>query len=111
MKKLILILLAVLFLLTDHAISQEYTNEEIEFDVDYEYVQRDTLLNEFKDGWEDGYCEGWKDINGRYAKCPKPPRVPKPRPGLYLYKDGYNRGFKQGFMDAKRANEFERRKR
>lgn len=61
------------------------------------------IQSDYTDGWEDGYCEGWKDVKGRLAVCPVAPVAPvmdascdKP------YNCGYNLGFKAG---RKKANQ------
>ena len=56
--------------------------------------------DEFNQGWEDGYCEGWKDVKGGYAHCPYPPYPPYPPYGKDHYRGGYNMGFKKGMRDA-----------
>ena len=55
---------------------------------------------EYLQGWEDGYCEGWKDVRGQFTTCPVTPIAPIPLVGRDSYVDGYNRGFKQGYVDA-----------
>lgn len=65
--------------------------------------KENTIINyysEFSEGWKDGYCEGWKDVRGVYAVCPIAPIAPIPQAGRNTYRDGYNRGFKQGMRDA-----------
>ena len=56
---------------------------------------------EFDDGWEDGYCEGWKDVKGQYAYCPYAPYPPYPEYGKDTYRGGYNAGFKAGMKAAR----------
>ena len=29
--------------------------------------------SEYREGFKDGYCEGWKDVKGQYAYCPYAP--------------------------------------
>jgi len=55
---------------------------------------------EFEKGWEDGYCEGWKDVKGKYAYCPYAPYAPYPAYDCKSYRCGYNRGFKAGRRKA-----------
>ena len=56
---------------------------------------------EYEQGWEDGHCEGWKDVKGKYAYCPYPPYAPIPTYDCSKgYRCGYNRGFKRGRRDA-----------
>ena len=57
---------------------------------------------EFADGFDDGYCEGWKDVRGRYAICPITPIPPLPQIGQDTYRGGYNLGFKMGTRAAYR---------
>ena len=52
-------------------------------------------------GWEKGYCEGWKYIEGEFSVCPVAPVCPVPRVDQYKFKDGYNRGFLKGVRHAK----------
>ena len=50
----------------------------------------------YTQGWEDGYCAGWKDIKGNLAICPIAPIAPLPKINQSTYQDGYNRGFLAG---------------
>ena len=34
--------------------------------------------SEYREGFKDGYCEGWKDVKGQYAYCPYAPYPPYP---------------------------------
>lgn len=70
-----------------------YTSEDVGF-----YYGEKT--EEFQKGWEDGYCEGWKDVKGQMAICPVPPIAPIPFVLEDDYVSGYNRGFKKGYVDA-----------
>lgn len=54
----------------------------------------------YREGFKDGYCEGWKFIRGEHAPCPPSPPCPPPR-GVDTYKMGYNTGFKAGIKKAK----------
>ena len=55
----------------------------------------------FGDGWETGFCEGWKDVKGRYSYCPYAPYAPYPNYNCGdSYRCGYNRGFKYGRCKA-----------
>ena len=60
---------------------------------------------EYQEGWDDGYCEGWKDEKGKNAYCPYPPYPPYPEypKKSTSYRDGYNDGFKRGMRDARRS--------
>jgi len=56
---------------------------------------------EYQEGWEEGHCQGWKDVKGRYAVCPVTPICPVPTINCPNgYRCGYNRGFKRGRKDA-----------
>jgi hypothetical protein len=55
---------------------------------------------EFCQGFEDGYCEGYKDVKGPFVVCPVPPVCPVPGVGIDTYKGGYNTGFKAGMRKA-----------
>ena len=78
----------------------------------FEAVNNDSLATEivvemyggkeFADGFDDGYCEGWKDVRGRYAICPITPIPPLPQIGQDTYRGGYNLGFKMGTRAAYR---------
>lgn len=59
-----------------------------------------SISNNYCKGWEEGHCEGWKDVKGVFAICPVAPICPIPEIGLDSYKAGYNRGFKRGMNDA-----------
>lgn len=62
------------------------------------------MQSDYEEGWEDGYCEGWKDVKGQMALCPLTPLCPLPELECSEgYKCGYNRGFKAG-MKAARNN-------
>ena len=58
--------------------------------------------SDFDEGWEDGYCEGWKDVKGQLALCPLTPLPPLPPLGKDTYRGGYNMGFKAGMKAAKK---------
>jgi hypothetical protein len=66
-------------------------------------------LSPFDEGWETGYCEGWKDVKGQNVWCPTTPWAPTPDWDCGdSYRCGYNRGFKfarckaQGFSNCKK---------
>jgi len=91
----ITLLIASFFLL----LSSTLTNESISISIETEessYSQGD----EFKKGWDIGWCEGWKDIKGEYAYCPYPPYPPYPKYGKDTYRGGYNAAFKYGRCKA-----------
>jgi hypothetical protein len=80
MKKLIFILSIILI------ISTSFSNNTLE-----------NLNSDYCDGWNDGFCEGYKDKAGQLKPCPATP----PCPAILAheentYKFGYNRGFKVG---------------
>jgi len=63
--------------------------------------QNENLLKtEFCEGFDDGFCEGYKDVKGQFVVCPVPPVCPVPGVGLDNYKGGYNTGFKAGQKKA-----------
>jgi hypothetical protein len=54
------------------------------------------------DGFEEGFCQGWKNVKGQNAICPITPVCPVPKVDCSEgYKCGYNRGFKVGYFKAK----------
>lgn len=57
--------------------------------------------DDFCDGWEEGYDEGWRDVKGEYTVSPVAPVCPVPDINESTFRDGYNRGFKRGRKDAK----------
>ena len=58
----------------------------------------------FCEGFEEGFCEGWKDVKGEFTVCPVTPVCPVPEVGKDSYKGGYNTGFKAGREKAKNNN-------
>lgn len=58
--------------------------------------------SDYTDGYKDGHCSGWKDVRGDLAICPIAPIAPIPEAQKNTYKGGYNAGFKQGAIDAKK---------
>ncbi len=60
------------------------------------------LTLSYCDGFEEGYCEGWKDVKGQWAICPYAPPCPIPPIDCTTYNCGYNNGFKQGRKAAQR---------
>jgi hypothetical protein len=64
--------------------------------------QLHSKASEFSKGWDDGYCEGWRDVKGQNAICPISPIPPIPPIGCTndSYKCGYNLGFKSGSKAA-----------
>ena len=61
------------------------------------------ISDDFCQGFEDGYCEGWKDVKGQYEVCPVAPVCPVPDVDNDTYRGGYNTGFKKGRQDAKNS--------
>ena len=59
--------------------------------------------SDFDWGFEDGWCEGYRDVKGEYASCPSVPSVPSltSSQSSDSYTDGYNTGFKAGMKKAK----------
>jgi hypothetical protein len=78
------------------AIMTAFTSSNIKNSVNTEV----TYKSDFCKGWEEGYCEGWKDVKGQYAICPITPICPIPEIGQDTFKGGYNRGFKAGRKKA-----------
>ena len=74
---------------------------------DTELIKIDMLFwgTEFDKGFEEGHCEGWKDVKGQYSICPVTPIAPIPTVSQSSdsYKDGYNTGFKRGMRDARKS--------
>ena len=91
MKKILFIALGAIYLMPMNITT---ANTEISVEQSQDY----------KDGWEDGYCEGWKDVKGQYACCPYAPYAPYPEYGQDTYRGGYNRGFKAGTRAAYKSN-------
>jgi hypothetical protein len=61
--------------------------------------------SDYEEGWEDGFCEGWKDVKGQFSICPITPICPIPKISCSEgYKCGYNRGFKYGMCKAGNGN-------
>ena len=62
-----------------------------------------TVSTDYCDGWEDGYCEGYKDVKGQFSICPITPMCPLANTNCNRgYKCGYNRGFKAGTKAARK---------
>ena len=58
---------------------------------------------DYCDGWEEGYCEGYKDVKGQMAICPVTPVCPVPKADCQSYNCGYNRAFKSGRKKAQQS--------
>ena len=52
--------------------------------------------SEYREGFKDGYCEGWRDVKGQYAYCPYAPYPTLVGWGRNNYRGGYTAGFKKG---------------
>ena len=99
MKNTILSIVTILLVFVAFGISSPKENT---------VITKSTIENiisgpEFNDGWEDGYCEGWKDVKGQNAYCPSTPYPPYPEYGKDTYKGGYNAGFKAGSKAARKS--------
>ena len=49
-------------------------------------IENTISQSEYCEGWEEGYCEGYKDIKGEFSICPITPLCPMPE----LFKDSMN---------------------
>lgn len=58
------------------------------------------LAGDFSDGWKAGWCQGFKQIQGRYAFVPFIPFAPFPPLGCDSYRDGYTAGVIEGARAA-----------
>ena len=96
MKRVFLIMSLALVSLSFYGFN--YSDNVIEPDKKIEYP------TDFNEGFEDGYCEGWKDVKGELALCPLTPLAPMPEISQSndSYRDGYNTGFKAGMRAAHR---------
>lgn len=56
--------------------------------------------SEFEDGFEEGHCEGYRDVKGQFVTCPVAPVAPVPQVNQDTYRGGYNAGFKKGRRKA-----------
>jgi hypothetical protein len=102
MKKLLLI--ASLFLATFVVVSFT-TSDNTSIKTDLKENTELSDKTEYQEGWDDGHCEGWKDVKGKNAYCPYPPYPPYPTypKKSTSYRDGYNDGFKRGMRDARKS--------
>jgi len=68
------------------------------------FAEKTIQKTEYHKGWDDGHCEGWKDVKGKQAYCPYPPYPSYPTypKSTDSYRDGYNDGFKRGMSDARK---------
>jgi len=56
--------------------------------------------NDYCEGFERGYCLGWRSVKGRLSSCPAVPSCPTPEAGADEYDDGVIEGYRQGREDA-----------
>lgn len=90
----------IVFLFLLFTCSITFSNSELPF---YEVSSEIDTKTEFCKGWEEGYCEGWKDVKGQFSICPVTPICPIPPIGKDNYKGGYNEGFKAGMKKARKS--------
>ena len=58
-------------------------------------------VSDYCDGWEQGYCQGWKSVKGQMSLCPITPVCPVAKVDCNSgYRCGYNRGFVAGRKKA-----------
>ena len=93
-KKLLLVLLFVPFT----CFAQELNDDTITKVVNIESAE--VTATPYCDGWEEGYCEGYKDVKGEWALCPIIAICPMAELMKTEYKHGYHRGFKAGMKKA-----------
>ena len=76
-----------------------YTDSKIN---DNDQSELNNLKSEFNKGFEDGWCQGYKDVKGKNAYCPYAPYPPYPTysQSSESYRDGYDTGFKAGRRKA-----------
>lgn len=106
MKKLLLTM--ILGLLINPVISQNDYENKINSEENVTFVTFEDSdiypvgqYNElYQEGWDGGYSEGWMDIGGFNSAYPDPLLAPAPFYDRQGFIDGYNRGFKKGYMDA-----------
>lgn len=59
-------------------------------------------VSKYTEGWEDGYCSGWRMVKGQEVVCPVAPPAPVPKASCPEgYRCGYDRGFVAGKKKAK----------
>jgi hypothetical protein len=63
-------------------------------------IENTISQSEYCEGWEEGYCEGYKDIKGEFSICPIAPLCPMPEMFKDSWKDGYHRAFLAGRKKA-----------
>ena len=92
MKNLIKILSVIVVVLVSTAFTINNTLEK--------RIENYISQTEFCEGWEAGYCEGYKDIKGEFSICPITPLCPMPKLFKDSWKDGYHRAFLAGRRKA-----------
>ena len=63
-------------------------------------IENTISQSEYCEGWEEGYCEGYKDIKGEFSICPITPLCPMSEIFKDSWKDGYHRAFLAGRKKA-----------
>ena len=63
-------------------------------------VESTILKSAYCEGWDAGYCEGYKDVKGDLSLCPLTPMCPMPEFLKDSWKDGYHRAFLAGRRKA-----------
>ena len=63
-------------------------------------IQKTSSQSEYCEGWEEGYCEDYKDIKGEFSIYPITPLCPMPEIFKDSWKDGYHRPFLAGRKKA-----------
>lgn len=93
-----LLVAATSFVAFDTPSAKDFDNQTL---LSFETVANDEVGDPFQQGWEEGYCEGWKDVKGQKSNCPLVPLEPLPDIECGdSYRCGYNRGFKYGRCEA-----------
>ena len=92
MEKMIKIFGVIIIVLTSTAFTINNTSDKP--------IENTFSLSEYCDGWEEGYCEGFKDIKGEFSICPITPLCPMPELFKDSWKDGYHRAFLAGRKKA-----------
>jgi hypothetical protein len=96
MKKSIVVIVSVIGATFLMSMTKTVNEKEVK-------IEMVKMKSDYEKGWEEGYCEGWKDVKGKYAICPITPICPIPKIDCSEgYKCGYNRGFKSGMEAAKK---------
>jgi hypothetical protein len=89
------------FLIASFFLLLSSTSVEESISVSNETAQTSNNIgDDFTEGWNIGWCEGWKDVKGQNAYCPYVPYPPYPKYGTDSYRGGYNAAFKYGRCKA-----------